>query len=379
MATPEETAAMEEQVRQQQKLLAQMRLEEQAQLEQDLAADPEGFEAPAEPSMEEALQADAVQAKVRSLSPDQRGLLADLEKRAQQDEVDRRDLLRNQLAAQLQTNSTNIDWTPLAASLKDWTGSDAPLIAAKSNAQMNQTNQARTNELFDQLTARGKPGGLTPRDILSQGSRQSRYEDSQEEKLETKLRTDLDKDIFDPISKRKEQFNLIDDAFNSNDYQQIWNVMSQFARGVSGEKGVLTDTDIARVMPRNVWGDVGKIKAYFSSTPSAEMDPKYIVKLRELVEKARSNASTVYRDRVNEKKKLYGASRSYEPLKMSGALDDMLSAANESVGAFGVSTYKAPKAAPKAAPMKAAPKQEKALEDMTDEELAAFEAQLSGK
>jgi hypothetical protein len=153
-------------------------------------------------------------------------------------------------------------------------------------------------------------------------------------RLEKDLRTDIDKNVITPITHRSEQFGIIDDAFKTGDYQAINSVLSQFSRGVAGEKGVLTDQDIVRVMPRSFEGDVAKWKAYISNTPSAQMPPEYVDSLRNMVGIARQNAAKVYGEMLESKERLYRASPSYQTL-MQGGGSEMFKTARDRVTSFG--------------------------------------------
>jgi hypothetical protein len=127
------------------------------------------------------------------------------------------------------------------------------------------------------------------------------------------IRQNLDKNVTEVMNKRNEQFDDIDTAFSTNDYQTIMSIMAQFARGVSGEKGVLTDQDIQRVLPRSFQGDVAKFKAYFANTPTAEMNPEYVGALRKAVSLAKQNAGRLYQELVDTKEQMYKADPHYDP------------------------------------------------------------------
>jgi len=147
---------------------------------------------------------------------------------------------------------------------------------------------------------------------------QERFDTRQLFQQEEIVRKDLDKSVHAPIAQRSEQFANIDDALASGEYQKIWANIAQMSRGISGEKGVLTDYDIQRIMPKNIYGDVSRIKAYFSETPSDKMDPAYVEKLRELVQTAKANAVKVYGDLLTTKENVYSKTKTYQPLFQEG-------------------------------------------------------------
>lgn len=157
---------------------------------------------------------------------------------------------------------------------------------------------------------------------------------TQQRLLDKDLRGEINRDILNPMALRKEQFATIDSSLASNDYQTVHSMLSQFSRGVAGEKGVLTDTDIKRIIPASFGGDLARFMAYFGSTPTEKLDPNYTLKLRELVSTAKSNAVVVYGDHVKNKKALFKAMPSYNG--QDAAINEAFGIADEAVKSFGV-------------------------------------------
>jgi hypothetical protein len=113
------------------------------------------------------------------------------------------------------------------------------------------------------------------------------------------------------MNTRAEQFNNIDTAFKSGDYAQIMPILSQFARGIANEKGVLTDKDRDILIPKNFQGDFAKFVAYFNKTPSAEVPPEYTASLRKMIATAKANARNMYKKMLETKKGAYRPSPYY--------------------------------------------------------------------
>ena len=119
------------------------------------------------------------------------------------------------------------------------------------------------------------------------------------EQFQTKRSDEAQKTVFksqDKIDKDfradLQQFETLDASLAREDYQSVMATLGQFARAVSGEKGVLTDNDINRVIPRNIQGDAKKVQSYFSGTPSADITPSFVKNLRELVAIAKEKSRT---------------------------------------------------------------------------------------
>lgn len=248
--------------------------------------------------------------------------------------------LSNIYKAQLENQKPQVDLSPLLALTDTWTGSKMQAgykrpetsdeMAEKAMGMQAAINKARSGLTDDQT--KFLQSELNNK-LLGSMSRRRNFEDAQLLKKEDTIRKDLDKSVFEPIKLRQEQFSNIDDAFASGDYQSVWAMLSQFSRGVSGEKGVLTDHDITRVMPKNIYGDIAKVKSYFSETPSTQMDQKYVQQLRNLVGIARKNASRVYGQLVNDKEKTYRSSLSYKNV-MDSSGKEMFGVANDRVKLF---------------------------------------------
>lgn len=229
---------------------------------------------------------------------------------------------------QIKQEPSNANIAPLLALSDAWTGSK--FLQTYKPQATEEKRQAQINKLENELQKRKgdltkaqisymkslmRPTGDAKQDAINQ-----RFIKSKQLQMENQMREDLAKNLIEPMNTRAEQFKNIDDYLATNDYQQVWATLSQFARGISGEKGVLTDKDITRVMPANIYGTAGFIRSYFSKTPSADMPPEWTSKLRELVKIAKRNAADVYGQALKTKKGLYDVKGSaYSDLMKEGS------------------------------------------------------------
>ena len=286
--------------------------------------------------------------------PERAALLAQLQAQDAQDRAARQKAIEygqgsvNELEAAIRApQDTRTDLSPLLALSDAWFGGNlqkgyqAPPSPEEVRQLQNKNLMALANEkqkLAELMSKGGSGNGLLAKIALMRDKdkgTQSRYDEKKILQMEDTVRKDLDTSLVKPLSTRMEQFQNIDDALASGDYQKIWSNLSQFARGVSGEKGVLTDQDIQRVMPKNIYGDIAKIKSYFSETPSDKLDPKYVDKLRELVQTAKANAAKVYSDVLSAKENNYSATQSYKPLFQEGGSGrSMFNQSREALKAF---------------------------------------------
>lgn len=214
--------------------------------------------------------------------------------------------LKNYLAGSGQTNLK-----PLLGLVDSWTGSKT----AQNYAEPESEDKKQEKALHIQDLIAKRKGDITQSELdfiksrLSDNNsvrlaeimaRQSgreaglgRKADENVDKFLSKLDTDSAEDA--------KKFNSMDAAFASGSYGQVMPMLSIFARAVSGEKGVLTDTDIARVMPKNYQGGVAKFLTYFNEVPTSELPKNFTSTLRELLDKARTETAKKYRETLDAK------------------------------------------------------------------------------
>ncbi len=136
--------------------------------------------------------------------------------------------------------------------------------------------------------------------------RNERFGEAQTLKKEDTLRKDI-AGIGDKVAEATSMMGTIEENLASGDYQKVANTLSNFSRAVGGEKGVLTDQDIARVLPKNFQGSIARFTAYFGATPSAQIPPEYTKALVELTQTAKRRASEKFAKEVALRKRSYGA------------------------------------------------------------------------
>lgn len=108
-------------------------------------------------------------------------------------------------------------------------------------------------------------------------------------------------DLNEKVTADSRQFNQLSDAFEQGDYQSVMANLGVFARVISGERGVLTDKDITRVIPRSILQDEAQLKAYFTEdgAATAKVDPNWTRALKKLISIARKNKTKEYKDQID--------------------------------------------------------------------------------
>jgi len=136
----------------------------------------------------------------------------------------------------------------------------------------------------------------------------------------------IEKDIFKDYGKLNTEienaaakFDSMEDAFNSKKYNQIVSNLGPFARLISDEKGVLTEQDITRNLPPNIFGTFAKMEAYFSKAPEGNVPEEYATGLRKLIQRAREKNYGKYTSLADSLDSQYKASPSYGKFMQEGS------------------------------------------------------------
>lgn len=192
------------------------------------------------------------------------------------------------------------DLSPLlgwAATMSDKPGGNAALLQAYQGMRPQQPQDlAKTIMGIQQLIEKNRTG-LSEEKLKYLKEALSGYKTSQAVQQEGSVnprsnpsansvnkdfRTELSKSVAG-VPEKMQQIGMISHALDSGDYAQLKGVLAQYARAVSGEKGVLTDPDIARILPPNFKERWMKLESYISDTPTAKFDPAYVLPLKDMV------------------------------------------------------------------------------------------------
>lgn len=244
-------------------------------------------------------------------SPEIQAQQQEMSRLAQQDlEAQRRAIAQDE--AELEQARGQIDISPLLALSDSWTGSrlspsykspqdKVQLLKEAIRKQRQTLSNAQIQMLKDQMGA----------GLAKQMGVQGRFDESQRSKKEDSVLKWKSQEIDEPLLEEQKNFSMMDNAFASNDYQMVMNLLAPFSRAVAGQKGVLTDRDITMVMPANVGTTWAKVQSYFNNTPSAKVPKEYTAKLRQLLAVAKRKSIEQKIDRLNLQQKSYDGSPGY--------------------------------------------------------------------
>lgn len=99
--------------------------------------------------------------------------------------------------------------------------------------------------------------------------------------------TDKTQKNLQDFSVARDQLDALQSALDRGDIGSITRAMGLAARLLSGEKGVVTDRDIGRVLPKTIGMDFNALEGYLTNNPSVLMNPMTLVGIKEEVAAAK--------------------------------------------------------------------------------------------
>lgn len=153
---------------------------------------------------------------------------------------------------------------------------------------------------------------------------EERRMDETERRKEDNIRKDVSA-ISGDFQKRQEQFSNINAAVQGGDTRQVTMILSQIARNVGGEKGALSDNDVARVFPADYATTLNQLYAKLGQEGKISASLKK--SLMNLVEVAETNANKYYMQNLDTKKKYYSKGQYESLMRAGGAGENIFSSA----------------------------------------------------
>lgn len=200
---------------------------------------------------------------------------------------------------------TTID-TRATAGLLDSVFGTSTMAGAKAAAEQAAGEQDLLQQLLKEEREPGESGTSGVKALMAQQSQQGkqesidfRHDKSRLDKFQNDVDTQFTKQVINPVQELQQQFSAMESALANGDTQQIRMILGIFARGISGEKGVLTDQDIKRVFPETFKGRVSQMKAYLTGQEDA--DPVIVEKAADLLEVAKEAAAKRYSTLAKQK------------------------------------------------------------------------------
>ena len=241
---------------------------------------------------------------------DQNQLLLYQIQQAQEAEAERKAMLEDNLMRDLevQANDPAVNLAPMAAIFKDNPG----LVQAMGQSGAQQmgkeaAGQKRIDDLYSDLVA-NTGSGITK---LS-SSNSSAREEGKDDRFMTSQTSNWLKDIKKEFSKENRAMSDVDlqlagieNAINSGSFERIKGQLSNFARAVNSEKGVLTDSDIGRTYIDTL--DNMYVKFYSKFDKDGQIDPRDVKNLADALRDGRAKMGPVIQDRLQGLEETYAS------------------------------------------------------------------------
>ena len=258
------------------------------------------------------------------LTPDQSFEILKEELRLQEEAKKAKEqAIREELATRLEYAPTNIDWTPLAAQLDQMYGGQVAQKAARSRLDQTQEAQAKADALMGKIGSPAQAGlstmGKLAIEGLKQGQKRSGIEETQkasqefsknQKNLDRQIEEDqkaaswVEKEINEPLKQSSNDIGMAEAALAGNDIAALNQSLPSIARGIVGQKGVLSDTDIALTIPKTYASTLAEFMKRING--EAEIPPSLVANVRALIARAKDNihrnASNALKAKENEVK-----------------------------------------------------------------------------
>jgi hypothetical protein len=130
---------------------------------------------------------------------------------------------------------------------------------------------------------------------LQQG-RDSRFQQAEDTRAFLNVKKSFDKPIAD-LNDFNQSLGVVRSAVATGDVFAVQNALSNFAR-LGGEKGVLTDQDIVRVVPDNLKSRTAKAMAFLKSDPGYQMPPEVAQAIAASLDRLEAQAINKFQDNI---------------------------------------------------------------------------------
>lgn len=212
-----------------------------------------------------------------------------------------------------------IDFSPLAGAFDQIWGtnqaaslkSDTPQSRIEKLMELQNKVQMAKDQMSENRIKMAKEGlgNLIQRAGIN-NSRQERFDTAQIEKADLEMRNTFNK-LEGAATELASTYSRLNNAFQPDregkvSAYEVKQAMSNFARSVGGEKGVLTDSDVGRQLPATAQSQLAQLENYlFSLQDDAKIPAASIAPLRNIMEKAKGVASDRYKQDLSRLKRNY--------------------------------------------------------------------------
>lgn len=241
-----------------------------------------------------------------------------------------------EMAGQYADLEPQTDLSALAALVDSWTGSKLA----------NEYKPFTAKDKLDKIAAIRKLAGDTENAAMKvdtgnlalmaklAGMDHSAKEAQQKWQNDNKVGNALQRDLgkidtqLDPI---KRDLQMLDEVYQEGDLSKITATLSNFAKGVGREAGVLTEGDLARVLPNTGLTTWEKLQSYLTNTRPKDINPEIYQGIKELTQQAKEGAYSVYQKHYKTLQKQYAGRRDAHDFMENGGGNDAVNASLDSL------------------------------------------------
>ena len=245
--------------------------------------------------------------------------------RLYKDQVSIADKLNEENQRALASVEPQLDISPLVSLVDQWTGSKLAQSYKKPVSKMEKAAMAIkaaedeakrrsdiNKDLFTNYT-KFKEGesqqGLTQKiaEMLTSGVKPPpQMNPASLPNLGVRISKDANK-IYQDYKDSIQRIDLSRQAISTGQFGEIRRNLAVIAREISGEKGVLTDSDISRVLPNTVGMDAAKLQTYLESNPNILVSPQITQALLKDLDRAKDRKSKDVQNKLKTYKESLGA------------------------------------------------------------------------
>lgn len=209
-----------------------------------------------------------------------------------------------------------VDFRPLASFVGTMVKGGEDLAKAFPEVDTPEKRAKKIQELENLL--QNQRGDLSKNAIMllraemdKQKDRNKRFEEAQLTKKETELQKDLEKRIFTPMDEYNTIMSNMEDQISRGTISSIGTAISNYARAVGGQKGVLTDQDVNLMLPKNLLSTIARAEAWVTSNPNVPLPKEVSQALQREMEISRQNTRRIFEQKLNTAKNIYSTRQSF--------------------------------------------------------------------
>lgn len=244
--------------------------------------------------------------------------------------------LQEQVDAE-KSRGRELDWSPMIAYVDSVSGSN--LMKGYQRPQNQQERQAQIQQMEQFLAAQQGKVSETEVDRLKaminaddqrtamrmaeMSDRNARFAERESRQMEDTIRKDVAA-VNENFKADMRDTDALSNVINqpSPSIIEVQAVLSNFARRIGGDKGALSDGDVARAMPGTAINSIEKFKAWVGQRGT--LDPQVRAAMQRLTQFARENTIKYQRERLGEKRMMYASGGKYQPLMAPGMPGDSI-------------------------------------------------------